>query len=164
MLTSTIKQLETSVLMVALLFGILTGPVYAAATTEEELPFKGTLKAVETYELVFPNLFVHGDGSGNATHLGRYSVQYDVSVDLLSGGGPASIQMVAANGDAIFATGIGQGNPTETPDVSMIVETYTITGGSGRFAGASGNFTVQRLVNINTGITSGLFSGNIVIP
>ena len=41
--------------------------------------------------------------------------------------GPASIRLEASNGDAIFATGFGQGTPTATPDVSMIVETYTIT-------------------------------------
>jgi hypothetical protein len=46
----------------------------------------------------------------------------------------------------------------------MIVETYTIRGGTGPFAGASGSFTVQRLVNKITGVTSGLFDGNIVIP
>jgi hypothetical protein len=164
MLTSTMKQRQTAILTVALLLGILTGPVYAAATTEEELPFKGTLQALETYQLVFPTLFIDANGSGNATHLGRYSVQYNVSVDLLSGGGPASIQLVAANGDAIFATGSGQGTPTPDPEVAMIVEMYTITGGTGRFAGASGSFTVQRLVNTVTGVTSGLFDGNIVIP
>ena len=46
----------------------------------------------------------------------------------------------------------------------MIVETYTITNGTGRFAGASGGFTVVRLVNRTTGVTSGTFDGNIVIP
>jgi hypothetical protein len=45
----------------------------------------------------------------------------------------------------------------------MVVETYTITGGNGRFAGASESFTVERLVNTVTGVTSGTFDGSIVI-
>jgi hypothetical protein len=167
MLTATMKKLHMAILSAPLLLGILTGLVYGApATAAEQLPFKGTLQAFETYQLDIPNqtLFVTGNGSGNATHLGRYSVEYDVTVSLVSGGGPASIRLVAANGDAIFATGSGQGTPTVLPDVAMIVERYTITDGTGRFAGASGSFTVVRLVNTVTGVTSGTFDGSIVVP
>ena len=166
MSTATMKKLPTPILVTLLLLGILTGPVFAGpANAAEELPFKGTLQAVETHEFDFPNqtLFVTGNGSGNATQLGRYSVAYNVTVSLVSGGGPASIRLEAANGDALFATGFGQGTPTAIADVSMIVETYTITDGTGRFAGASGSFTVVRLVNRTTGVTSGTFDGNIVI-
>ena len=164
MLTATMKKLQKAILAAPLLLGILTGVVYGA-TVAEELPFKGTLQAFETYQLDIPNqtLFVTANGSGNATRLGRYSVEYGVAVSLVSGGGPASIQLVAANGDAIFASGSGQGSPTALPDVAMIVEVYTITGGTGRFAGASGSFTVVRLVNTVTGVTSGTFDGNILI-
>ena len=167
MLTATIKKLHTSILVTPLLLSIFTGLVFATpASASEELPFKGTLQALETHQFDFPNqaLFVTGNGSGNATHLGRYSVEYHVAVSLVTGGGPASIRLEAANGDAIIATGFGQGTATPIPDVRMIVETYTITDGTGRFVGASGSFTVVRLVNRTTGVTSGAFDGNIVIP
>jgi hypothetical protein len=167
MFTATIKKLHTSIFVTALLVSILAGLVFAMpASASEQLPFKGTLQAVETHEFDFPNqtLFVTGNGSGNATHLGLYSVEYHVTVSLVTGGGPASIRLEAANGDAILATGFGQGTPTPIPDVRMIVETYTIIDGAGRFAGASGSFTVVRLVNRITGVTSGAFDGNIVIP
>ena len=167
MFSSTILKVNRSVLLALLLSGILTPLVYAAPNSAaEQLPFKGTLQAFETYQLDIPNqtLCVSGNGSGNASHLGRYSAEYDVTVSLVSGGGPASIRLVAANGDAIFATGSGQGTPTALPDVAMIVEMYTITGGTGRFAGASGSFTVVRLVNTVTGVTSGTFDGSIVLP
>jgi len=166
MLTVTIKKLHNSILMTPLLLSIVAGLMFATpANAAEQLPFKGTVQAFETHEFDFPNhtLYVTGNGSGNATHLGRYLVEYDVTVSLVTGGGPASIRLEAANGDAIFATGFGQGTPTPIPDVSMIVETYTITDGTGRFAGASGSFTVVRLVNRTTGVTSGTFDGNVVI-
>jgi hypothetical protein len=48
--------------------------------------------------------------------------------------------------------------------VVSIVETFTITGGTGRFEGASGNVTVERLVNRATLTSSGTISGTIVLP
>ena len=45
----------------------------------------------------------------------------------------------------------------------MITESYTITGGTGRFARATGAFTVERLAELATGVTSGKFKGNIAI-
>jgi hypothetical protein len=74
-----------------------------------------------------------------------------------------SYRFVAANGDILFVEGTGQGTPTPTPNVDTIVETDTITGGTGRFAGATGSFTLVRLLNLATGVTSGTFDGNIVI-
>jgi len=43
------------------------------------------------------------------------------------------------------------------------VEQHTITGGTGRFAGTTGTFTLDRLVNTATGVTSGSFEGSIVL-
>jgi len=102
-------------------------------------------------------------GTGEATHLGRFTVTYQVEVDLPTSMGIGSATFKAANGDSVFAEFIGQGNPTQDPDVSFIVETYTITGGTGRFANATGSFTVHRFVNLVTGITTGSFDGTIVI-
>jgi hypothetical protein len=48
--------------------------------------------------------------------------------------------------------------------VISIVETLTITGGTGRFGGASGNITIQRLVNRATFESSGTIDGLIVLP
>ena len=45
-----------------------------------------------------------------------------------------------------------------------IIETYTITGGTGRFAGANGTFTVERTANQATGETSGTMNGTIILP
>ena len=106
---------------------------------------------------------VNGTGSGNATHLGLFTIEYEVTVNLATGAGPAAAQFVSANGDSLFCEGFGQGTDSGTPGVAMIVESYTITGGTGRFAGATGTFTVERVVELATGVTSGTFRGNITI-
>ena len=54
----------------------------------------------------------------------------------------------------------GQSTPT-SPGVLSIVEVYTITGGTGRFAGATGTFTLESTLNLATEDSSGTFSGAI---
>ena len=72
-----------------------------------------------------------------------------------------SATFTAANGDTLTATVDGQATPTTTPGVLSIVEVYTITGGTGRFADATGTFTLHSTVNQATGVSSGTFSGAI---
>jgi hypothetical protein len=160
------KKLLVSAMTTLLLVIILTS-VTLAAPAERELLLQGSLQATESYELVFPQLFVDASGSGNATLLGRYTVSYEAVVNIQPDGtGLASptAHLVAANGDSLFAEGTGVGTSTDTPNISQIVEVYTITGGTGRFEGATGTFTVNRLVNLVTGATSGTLNGEIVLP
>ena len=153
-------------LLVVLLFAILVvGTTLAAASSSGPLPLKGSIEALETYQINGPTMFVTASGSGQATHLGRYTVTYEVEVDLPTGTGTGlSAQYVSANGDSLFAEGSGQATPTDDPTVFVVVETFTITGGTGRFDGVTGNFTEERRVNIVTGVTSGTISGTIVLP
>ena len=46
----------------------------------------------------------------------------------------------------------------------MIVETHTITGGTGWFAGATGSITLKRTENTVTNVSSGSFCGTVVLP
>jgi len=144
--------------MAALFF---TSVLAGAAAADKEVPFLGSIQAAETSAVQPPNLVVEGRGFGNATHLGRFTVSYDVEVDLATRASIGSAEFIAANGDTIFAEFIGQGNPLEGTDFSSIVEFYVISFGTGRFADASGTFTVERLLNRVTGATSGSFDGSI---
>lgn len=159
------KKIFVSTAIVLLLLSVLAGATFAAPALagKQELPFKGTLQSVEAYVINFPIMSVTASGSGNATQLGRFTVNYEVEVNLLTLAGIGSAQFISTNGDSLYAEGLGQAAETGTPGVVNVVEVYTITGGTGRFAGASGNITWKRVVDTNTGVTSGTLSGNIVL-
>jgi hypothetical protein len=153
-ITRTAFSLQMTAL---LLTAALAGP--AAAATG--VPIRGSIQGVEIADVQFPKIFVAGSGSGNATHLGRFTVTYEVEVDLLAHETFGSSVFTAANGDSVFTDIIGSGTPTENPDVHTVVEVHTITGGTGRFAGATGSFIKKSLLNLVSGVTSGSFDGTI---
>jgi hypothetical protein len=164
------KSIMKSILGLQMTAMFLTAALAGSAPAKKEVPFKGFVQAVESYvvqlppAVQFPTLFVDTTGSGVATHLGLFTVTWEFTVNLDNGAGIGSAHFTAANGDSVFTESLGQGNPTEEdPDVSFIVEEHTITGGTGRFAGATGSFTLERLVNTETGNTAGSFNGTIVI-
>ena len=146
-----------------LLLIILASTTFAAPAATEKL-LKGSFEAVETQQVVFPTAFIDATGVGNATHLGLFTYRLQAELYLPTLTASASATLIAANGDMIFGVGSGQGTPTGTPGFVSIVETYSITGGTGRFAGATGNFTVERVINRATFASSGTISGTIVLP
>jgi hypothetical protein len=74
-----------------------------------------------------------------------------------------SYEFTAANGDTVYAEFTGIATPTAVPGVLYIEETATITGGTGRFAGATGSFTAERLYDMVAGTTIGSFEGTIAL-
>ena len=129
-----------------------------------ETPFRGSFQAVEIPAVQFPTVTIAGIGAGNATQLGKLTMTYEAEVNLVTRVGIGSVEFIAANGDRLFADILGQSTPTATPNLISIVETLTITGGTGRFAGATGSLLSERLKDQVTGNTSGSFDGTIVIP
>lgn len=148
-----------------LLLIILASTVFAAPTASgQQLLFKGSLESTETQQAVFPTLYVSATGSGNATQFGLYAYSFQGQVNIPTLSGTTSATFVAADGSTLSADGVGQGTPTATPGIVSIVENYTISGGTGRFAGASGSFTVERVLNRATGVSTGTISGTILLP
>jgi hypothetical protein len=140
------------------------GTAVSYAKGGSALPFKGRLEGAATITPGTPPfLSVSIEGTGNATHLGRFSVENTHVVDTTDRTATGTYKFTAANGDTLTADFTGQADPA-TPGVLSIVETATITGGTGRFAAASGSFTVERLFNQVTGLTSGSFDGTISSP
>ena len=139
----------------------------AVSAVAAETPFKGRVTAVETSQVVFPNATVMREGTGTATHLGKYTQHATFRVNVLTFFGTGTATFTAANGDTLSTSVVGQGTPigpTLPPTGLSLVEVYTITGGTGRFAGATGSFTMNITLELE-GIThdsSGTFSGSIV--
>jgi hypothetical protein len=159
------KKTFASIITTLLLLIVLTSTVFAApALSEQTYLLKGSLQTTETQQAVFPTLFVNATGSGNSTHLGLFTIKSQAEVNIPTLTSITAETLVAADGSSLFGEGTGQGTLTETPGIVSIVEIYTITGGTGRFEGASGNFTVKRLLERASGISSGTISGEIVLP
>jgi hypothetical protein len=158
------KILGTTVTVLLLLITLATATLAAPALGERELLLKGNLQATETQQGAPPRIHINLNGSGNATQLGlfTYSMQAELTVPALSATNSATF--VAADGSSLSAEGTGQGAPTSTLGVISIVETLTITGGTGRFEGAGGNITISRLVNRATFESSGTMEGLIILP
>jgi hypothetical protein len=159
------KKLLVSTTIALMLITVVGSATFAASAAGRELLVKGSIQSLETYVVNFPVMSVTASGSGHAGQLGKFTVSYSVQVNLLTNEGTGGVaEFVASNGDRLFAEGTGQAAETGTPGIFSIVENYTISGGTGRFAGASGNITLDRMVDITTGATSGTISGNIVLP
>ena len=145
-----------------ILFGI-AGPISAG----EQVPFKGTLEGDEAGTPLEPP-FSMGviDAEGNATQLGHFALEASFIVNTATRTGEGFYVFTAANGDTLTASFTGQAAGTDVPGVVFIVETATIdpTQSTGRFAGATGGFVVERLFDRAAGKTIGTFEGTISAP
>lgn len=125
---------------------------------------QGTLDARESdqFQPATNTLDVHLVGTGTASHLGRYTVVYDqTTVNLATRASVGRMTVTAANGDVLTAT--FQGRAQQQGALAHIEEVATITGGTGRFAGATGTLIVVRLLDQATGISSGTLDATIVL-
>jgi hypothetical protein len=146
---------------------MLTAASAEPAAAKHRVPLNGFIQAVEESitllppEVPAPTLLVDANGGGRATVLGRYSVRYEVEVDLETFFGTGSAEFVSASGGRLFTETEGQGTVPTEDGISFIVESHRIKGGTGRFRGASGRFLLWRVINVFTGETCGSFAGTI---
>jgi hypothetical protein len=131
----------------------------ATAVTEakggSDLPFSGTLQATETEDGTAHHLV----GTGTATHLGLFTLTSDFTVNSATVTAVGTATWTAANGDQIFTTHTGEG--VVTFPLLATEETHTITGGTGRFADASGTIVLERSINLLTLVSSATITGTI---
>ena len=151
---------------------ILTAAFAIPAAAQTQVPFKGVFQGSDN--VAFPTLTQSITGIG--TLVGQFSST--AVFTLPAGTGPA--HWIAANGDSIDTTSVGSLEPVimsrcqvvgAQPEDSYnkVTQIHTITGGTGRFAGVQGSFTVTLYHDVvprsdGTHGTCGSFSGTITPP
>jgi hypothetical protein len=148
------KSIMTAVLLTA----AIASPVLAQA----QVPFRGTVEGVDSGSGgAFPVFLRSLSGTGHASHLGQFTMTAEWQVNVLTdpAEGVGSFTLTAANGDTLFGTSTGPGIVVD--GIAYIQETHTITGGTGRFAGATGTFAAGRVLVEATGIYASSFDGII---
>ena len=107
------------------------------ATAGENVPFKARSGGVITnlgFDPVQNIVHLHQAGKGQATHLGSFTVDGNVEIDVTTGTTKATLVLTAANGDMLLLRGDdGHGTGPTTA-----AGTLAIVGGTGRFQGATG--------------------------
>lgn len=167
----TLKLPLALTVLVALASGFA---VHAAAGTPNQvdqvaadvlLPFKGTLEGrhISRTPLAPPFVFDRFEAEGQATQLGRFELVIEATVNFgarpVTGAG--TYTFIAANGDRLVADHTGV-SALVRPGLVLITERAIIDPdrSTGRFAGAEGTFTVERLADFATGV-GGLTAGTI---
>jgi hypothetical protein len=114
-------------------------------------------------------------GSGQATHLGHTSETGQVVVDLLSQPpGPGlnchnntrTDTLSGADGDqlTLAITGVNCDTGATTGITGMSHDSYIVTGGTGRYSGATGSGTDTVYVDGPDGTATTVFSGSLSTP
>jgi hypothetical protein len=139
---------------------VLCPAIFLSATTpalaRDQVPFNGTVSGyVETQEPVDEcSVHAHVINFGNANQLGAFTGTAEFYPNFCED--PPNIAYTgtfdwfAANGDEISGTFDGYLSPTETPGVYDNHENADVTGGTGRFANATGTFYLRGQLDFTT--------------
>jgi len=155
-----------SLVATALLALLIAVPGQALA--DGEVRFRATVN--ETFTAApcapVPSLCITAVGRGHARHIGHIRESATVVINLASNPQPGCTAetretiLTAANGDQITLHATGQSCATGPTSVAA-VDFYTVTGGTGRFSGASGSGTIKVAINQATGTSITTFTGTL---
>ena len=137
------------------------------AHARKQVPFKAVFATEFDSTVAFPIASVHVVGDGPVTHLGLTQIETtDQEVNLVTGSATATYQLVAANGDEIMLfTEVFL--PATIPPNLTFLGAWTISGGTGQFAGASGSGTTEGSVTFtgpDVGVGHFTMTGTISSP
>jgi len=139
---------------------LMVAALASPAMAQNPVPFRGTMQTSEVDTgFQFPLAGKALDGAGQATHLGRFTLAAEFAVNVTDITSAGTFTMTAANGDTIVGTIVGAA--TVEAGVARITETLTVTGGSGRFTGASGTIVIWRVLDLATNLSAAVMNGAI---
>ncbi len=144
------------------------GAKTATATGQQQVSFTAIATGTITGVTKLPGGLtqINFNGSGSATHLGSVTGVLTRLQDNQGNFGSTAV-MVGANGkDSIFLSISGQFTGKGGGDKCLVTSTgtYTVTGGAGAFANATGSGTLQTQFDLCAGTASGTYTGTISQP
>lgn len=149
------------------LFVVVLGATKAVATAAQ-VSFTATGTAVITGVTKLPSGLtqVNFNTSGNATHLGDFTGPLTRLQDNQGNFGSTAV-IVGANGkDSVFFSVSGHFEGKSGGDKCVVTSTgiYTVTGGAGAFANATGSGTIETQFDLCAGTAAGTYTGTISNP
>jgi hypothetical protein len=144
-----------------LIASVLDAPAASGHPAAPTRPIKGECNLTfEVLEVNFPILRQRDYGTCQLSHLGRAGFAGSLEVNLLLGTQTGSRTFTAASGDELYATVAGTSEPIEPGRIGFSA-TFTFTGGTGRFANASGSAQGDGVANQMTQTTTVRIEGEI---
>ena len=120
------------------------------AAAQKYVPFRAAFSGIGIADASrFPVLKIDITGGGNATHLGRFTTAQSHFINVFDPSGAftgGTYTFTAANGDTIYGSYSGVFLPVDEGRFS-INGAFTIEGGTGRFAGATGGGDASGILN-----------------
>jgi len=135
------------------------------AAAQQEVPFRGayTLDFTVTETDILGVFRIEYAGTGHASHLGRSITAAESLLDtrVVPFTTTGTETFTAANGDEVFTSFDGTSSPPDPNGIAYFAGSFVITGGTGRFLGATGGGEAEGTVNVVTVTSEQTFSGTI---
>jgi len=138
----------------------------APAAADDQVPFTATGTAVITSVTHLPGGLTQMNAtvSGTATHLGNTTGPL-TRIEDHQGNFSTTTVLVGANGtDSVFLAISGHFESASGKCVITSTGTYTVTGGTGAFANATGSGTITTEIDQCAGTATGTYEGTISRP
>jgi hypothetical protein len=146
--------------MKSLVMAIAITATAAPVLAQGPLPFRASTSSSEyNAGFTFPIARQILNGEGHATHLGRFRIDAEWDVNVLTLDAVGTFTLTSASGDTV--SGTASGAAVVVDGIAYISETCVITSGTGRFAKATGTFVGARVLDTAAGTSEAAYSGRI---
>ena len=159
-------MLRITLLLVVFGVSLINPATNTVTAPDDQVPWTATGTAVITSVTKLPGGLTQLDGfvTGNATHLGDVTGPITRIQDNQGNFGTTTV-FVGANGkDSVFLSVSGRGESSKDKCLITSTGTYTVTGGTGAFANATGSGTISTQIDLCAGTALGIYTGTISRP